>query len=310
MSNEHSNNNKRRKIIPETIPLAAEKETLHPEAERMEEEIKADSPSPGGCCRTDDKEKSLRIIVTEQTRSKVIRFLHPLICTLEKFGIELSTCEKRGRYGLQKQGALVWIEIEEQYDKKLPDLTKNHNLTFSGNPRYEHILNGRLKFRLNAENGFPRQRSWNETDSQPIEWILARVIENIIQSFNKLIPAERKKEERERRWAEEAKEEKRRHLAYKLEEKHKRTLLHAVELDRRSEAVADFVAKCERHWRDAQSQALTPEQEKWLRWASKRAKRLSPFNHGYPNPERDLPVDLEKFDTKNTPLPEPTPLPS
>ncbi|MBK1877964.1 hypothetical protein [Pelagicoccus mobilis] len=308
MSNEHSNNNKRR-IIPETIPLATEDETLHPEAERMEEEIKADTPSPGGYCRTDGNDKSFRIIVSQQTRSKAIRFLHPLICTLEEFGIETGNIEKHKRYGFSKQGALAWIEIEEQYDKKIPDLTKSYNLTYSGNPRYEHILNGRLKFRLDSEEGFPGQRSWNETATQPIEWILARVIENIIQSFDKLIPWEREREAQKRRWAEEAKEEERRRLAYKLEEEHKRTLLQAVELDRRSQAVADFVAKCERRWRDSQSQALTPEQEKWLLWASKRATRLSPFTYGYPKPEKDFPIDLEEWD-KNTPLPEPTRLPS
>ncbi|MDQ8184296.1 hypothetical protein QEH53_01825 [Pelagicoccus sp. SDUM812002] len=285
-----------------------EGETLHPEAERMEEDIKADTPSPIETYRTDGPDKAFRIIVTEQTRSKAIRFLHQLICTLEEFGIELGTCEKRGRYGFQKQGALVWIEIEEQYDKKIPDLTKSYNLTYSGNPRYEHIMNGRLKFRLVADPGFPGQRSWNETDSQPIEWILARVIENIIQSYDKLIPEEREREAQKRRWAEEAREEERRHLAYELERKHDDNLLRAIELDRRSEAIAAFAAKCERRWQEAQSQALTPDQEKWLKWASQRAKRLSPFNYGYPNPEKDLPVNLEEWD-KNTPLPEPTQLP-
>lgn len=72
-----------------------------------------------------------------------------------------------------------------------------------------------------------------------------------------------------------------------VEQHRKNDLAKAAEWWRLHQSVVDFIAECERRWRNTQEGKLMDEQESWLSWAREMAQSSSPFEIGYPQPSID-----------------------
>ncbi len=75
----------------------------------------------------------------------------------------------------------------------------------------------------------------------------------------------------------------------------KEDLIKAAEWWRLYRGTEDFIAAVEQRWRNEHAGELTSEQQSWLSWARETSKGLSPFEAGYPDVSKDLPVDATKI---------------
>lgn len=149
------------------------------------------------------------------------------------------------------------------------------------------------------------RRSAGLKAKSPLGEVLVQIVAEVRRYFleaqqrraQEAIDAEKRRvewEEQQRKYqAEEAirreEERKRKHAeAIETVMKHrKEDLLKAAEWWRLHQVAEEFIAACEQRWREAQADQLNPEQEEWLQWARKTTKALSPFEMGYPEPEKD-----------------------
>jgi hypothetical protein len=163
---------------------------------------------------------------------------------------------------------------------------------------------------------------WEEGEKDPLERLLSQIVKEIRQHFA---------DAQERRAQEAIEQEKRRvdadrHMqeyrekeAIRMQEEQKRKHNEALEEASRNRLVdlikaaewwrlhlvgQEFIAACERRWRETQSEQLTPEQEGWLKWAREAVAAMSPFEEGYPNPAKD-----GAFDPATVPFSGPYPIP-
>ncbi len=153
---------------------------------------------------------------------------------------------------------------------------------------------GKLTFTIKPERYTRSERKWTESEREPLDVILPKVIEGICQHY---IDLERKRAEeaeatRKRNEAYEiqrAADEKREH-AKKLEkaaQTREEDLIKAAEWWRMNRVTCEFIDEAERAWREAATEGLTAEQEEWLAWARTNAQRMCPFAAGYPDPAVD-----------------------
>src|SRR5262249_8628104 len=144
--------------------------------------------------------------------------------------------------------------------------------------------------------GLRGQRSWTETESKPIEEVLARVLEKIAAAFEGLEAQRQREAERERQQIEyekqraerEAKQEKERQEQEHIT-KHQNKL-REIERVRRfnlgvatqqwedSKSVLAFIDALEKHWRGEPGVELSPVQQEWLAWARTEAMKLAPWS--------------------------------
>lgn len=85
-------------------------------------------------------------------------------------------------------------------------------------------------------------------------------------------------------------------------------LLVAAQRNQQARQALLLLEDCEKQWSN-QPGGITQAQKQWLEWASQEAYKTSPFAYGYPNLEKDGPINYEAIPLGG-PYPEVTPLPS
>jgi hypothetical protein len=161
---------------------------------------------------------------------------------------------------------------------------------------------GQLTIEVSAM-GLRGQRSWTESESKPIEEVLARVMEKIAAAFEGFEAQRQRQAERERQWIENEKQraelEKKRQKEWKEQERisqHQKQLAEIAQVRRFNlgvaaqqwedrERVLSFLNALEKRWRDGSAGDLSPAQQKWLAWARSEAESLAPWSNKYPDPE-------------------------
>ncbi|MFZ4682512.1 MAG: hypothetical protein ACOYMS_08425 [Terrimicrobiaceae bacterium] len=199
----------------------------------------------------------------------------------------------------------LYIKIEEiLMEKPAPGRGRRH-ASWQWE-RERKIPSGRLEFSLSTESWMYRNaKKWSEDDKASLESILAQIVTEILRHFaealkrraKEAIEREKQRVESERRHQEylrkeairEQKESEEKHAKSlkSAQQRREEDLVKAAEWWRRHQMAEEFLAACERRWRDAQDQVITTEQEEWLRWAREIIDGLSPFQAGYPDPSKD-----------------------
>lgn len=153
---------------------------------------------------------------------------------------------------------------------------------------------GKLTFTIKPERYTRSERKWTESEKEPLDVILAKVIEGICQHYIDL----------ERKRAEEAEATRKRNEAYEIQRAADEKREHAKRLEKAAQTreedlikaaewwrmywvTCEFIDEAERRWREASPEGLTSEQDEWLAWAREKSQGMCPFASGYPDPAVD-----------------------
>jgi hypothetical protein len=307
------------KSVP-AIALPAEIEPLHEIAERHRVALEKAKPDEQGFVHL-NTQTLFRCDVSVAIAPKLVRSIHAVVTELEKRGLrlvrgdkeftQLSVVQGDDRLTVQWREAIDEIEREPTAeDKRKPSWTWQLK---------ERRATGQLTVEVCAV-GLRGQRGWTESESKPIEEVLARVMEKIAAAFEgfeaqrqrekaRAAQWEEQRKQREIEWAkererqaqlekqreEEAKRKKHERKLAEIAEERRDNLFTAAEQWIESEQALAFIAVCERRWRDANGDSLSDDQIAWLAWARARAQERAPWTAGYPDVKKDGALDAKSI---------------
>jgi hypothetical protein len=235
---------------------------------------------------------------------KLVRAIHALVAQLETRNCRLVRGDKQFAYLSVAQGSdrltVLWREALEEFERK-PTVEEKRKPSWTWQLKQMRAT-GQFTVEVSAM-GLRGQRSWTESESKPIEEVLARVMEKIAAAFEGLEAQRQREAERQRQQIEyekqraeiEVKQEKERQEQQRITEHQNK--LREIERARRfnlgiaaqqwedSERVLAFVDALEKRWRGEPAVELSPVQQEWLAWARAEAMKLAPWSDGYPDPQ-------------------------
>ena len=286
--------------------LPGEGTDLHPLATELLRAITTGSP---------DSQKRVRIsqatlpnvTVSKALAERTARAFHVIVTEAEARGIPFRKSQSSYDGGFfRKANDRLYLEIEEELAEKAAADKRSRTAYSRGWQQDSRVPSGKLSLSLKEDRYASRDgKRWTETAELSLEKILSQAIAEVCQHFiaaqkrraQQAIDWEKQRvesEERHRKWQEEEairqrEERERKHQAAigAVMQHRKDDLLKASEWWRSHQTVEAFLDECERRWRDNQAGELTSEQQEWLNWARKTAKPLSPFESGYPEPDKD-----------------------
>ncbi len=291
--------------VSRRLELPAESEALHPLAAEFLKALKSASLSYDKK-RVHIRERSLpEADVSKAIALRAAQAFHSLLQITEprgiKFGRSLSSYDG-GHF--RKGHDYLYFKIEEELAEK--PAADGRRKPYYARPEVNKMPSGKLVFTLQPERYGPsKTHQWKEGDKTPLETILADMAKFICEHFveaqkrraAEAIEREKQRVEAEIHWKQyqekeiirKEEEAKRKHAeSLKSVEQHRKDdLAKAAEWWRLHQSVVDFIAECERRWRNAQEGKLMDEQESWLSWAREMAMSSSPFEIGYPQPSID-----------------------
>jgi hypothetical protein len=296
---------------PEQLSIPESETTLHPIAERLMAKIQAAKPTEDGRVRIRSANFS-DIVCSPMSAFRVAGALHVIASHLEPRGI-------RTRIGkdsdavvqfLNEQDA-VGLRMEEEIEEieRVPSVEEKRRPSWEWQTKVRQP-SGRLMLHLYSAQRIPGRKQWSETSTRQLEKILPMVISRIVEVFHEFSEDRKREEqrrldqiEREQRWQEEQKQRQHRDRLQEVTKGRAQLLRRAVQWWQVHQADLEFIAACERYWRDRQKGQLNEEQERWLAWARKQTDSLSPFSTGYPDPALD-----GSFNVADVPLGGPYPI--
>lgn len=285
------------------VALPGQQEPLHDIAERHRVALARAKSDENGFVRLDSQTLfSCEVSITMVP--KLIRAIHALVAQLEKRNCRLVRGNGQSAQLSVAQGndriTVHWREALEEFERE-PTIEEKRKPSWTWQLKQKRAT-GKLTVEVSAM-GLRGQRSWTESESKPIEEVLARVVEKIAAAFEGLElqrqrEAERQRQriESEKQYAElEAKREKERKEQQRVSE-HQNKLQEIARVRRfnlgvaaqqweDSERVLAFVNALEKHWSGEPAVELSPLQQEWLTWARAEAKKFTPWSTGYPDPE-------------------------
>ncbi|MEA3213205.1 MAG: hypothetical protein QOE70_6262 [Chthoniobacter sp.] len=296
-----------RQPVGQALPLPGKAAQLHPLAVELMQALdagKLDSQK-----RTSIVERTLpEASVTKALAERAAQAFHAILQGVEPLGIPFRKAQSSHDSGyFQKGHDRLYLKIEEELAERPQEPGGSTRRRSSWQWRSDaRVPSGHLTFSLKTERyGASKARPWTEGDKAPLGELLAQVVTEIRRHYveaqkrraQEIIEQEKQRVEAERRWREHQEKE-----AIRMQEEQKRKyaeglettmrnrrddLLKAAEWWRLHQVTQKFIAACEQRWRNDQADGLRPDQEEWLQWARKTAKALSPFETGYPDPEKD-----------------------
>ena len=286
--------------------LPRELSDLHPLATELLRAISSAKP---------DSEKRVRIsqprlpnvTVSKVSAERTAQAFHVIATEAEARTIPFRNGQSRYDGGFFRKGNdRLYLEFEEELIDKPAGGKRSTNTYGWGWQRDPRVPSGKLTISLKADRHASREaKRWTEGDELSLEKILAQAVQEICRHFieaqkrraREAIEQEKRRvewEEQQKKWREQEtirqKAERERKHAEAIEKAmchRKNDLLKAAEWWRLHEVVQEFLSACEQRWRAQQANDLTPAQHDWLEWARETAKALSPFESGYPEPEKD-----------------------
>jgi hypothetical protein len=302
------------------LALPGEQEPLHEIAERHRVAFEKAKPDENGFVSL-DLQTLFRCEVSAVGVPRLIRAIHALVAELEARNCRLA----RGNQQFANLSAVRgddrlpvhWREALEEIERE-PTAEEKRKPSWTWQLKQKRAT-GQLTVEVSA-TGLRGQRSWTESQSKPIEEVLARVMEKIAAAFEGLEAQRQREAERQRQQVEyqqqraeqEAKQEKERQEQERLT-KHQNALREIDRIRRfnlgvaaqkweDSERVLAFLAALERHWRGEEAAELSLVLQDWLTWARTEATKLTPWSDGYPDPE-----STRRCDPKTMPIGGPYP---
>jgi hypothetical protein len=295
------------KPVSKLLRIPNDLEHLHPLATELMRALgagKADSDK-----RVSIREPTLPLVtVTRALAERAARAFHAIVTEVEARGIPFRKGQSSYDGGFFRKGHdRLYLKIEEEIVNKPAAAGGRRQRNYYGYGQSDsRAPSGKLSVTLNADRYSSRSaKRWIEDDKLTLQQVLPEAVQEVCRHFveaqkrhaQEVIEREKQRvesEERHRKWlAEEAirrREERERKHAEAIDavmRNRKDDLLKAAEWWRLHQVAQEFVAGCEQRWRNEQADELKPEQEEWLAWARKTAKALSPFESGYPEPDKD-----------------------
>ena len=293
------------KPVSRRLEMPAESEPLHPLAAEFLRALKSASLSYDKK-RVHLRERSLpEADVSKDIALRAAQAFHTLLQITEPRGIKFGRSQSKYDGGHFRKGHdYLFFKIEEELVDK-PE-TAVRKKSYYSRPEDNKVPCGKLGFTLKPERyGSSKTQEWKESDKAPLETMLAEMAKFICEHYvetqkrreAEAIEREKQRVESEISWKKHQEEEairkeeaaKRKHAESleSVEQHRKDDLAKAAEWWRLHQSTVDFIAECERRWRDAQEGRLMDDQECWLSWARETAKSSSPFEIGYPQPSID-----------------------
>ena len=295
------------KPVSKSLRIPKDLEQLHPLATGLMRALaagKADSEK-----RVSIREPTLpNVSVTKALAERAAQAFHSILTEVEARGIPFRKGQSSYDGGFFRKGNdRLYLTIEEEIVNKpaAPGGRRQRNYYGYGQSD-SRAPSGKLSVSLNADRYSLRTaKRWIEDDKLTLQQVLSEAVQEICRHFVKAqkrhaqeaIEREKQRvesEERHKKWQEEEairrKEEREQKHAEAIETtmRHRKDdLLKAAEWWRLHESVQSFLTACEQRWRCEQANELKLDQEEWLAWARKTAIALSPFESGYPEPDKD-----------------------
>jgi hypothetical protein len=292
---------KGRSLAP--IALPAEQEPLHEIAERHRVALERAKPDDHGFVRL-DVQTLFRCEVSCALAPRLVRAIHALVVELEKQRCRFVRGDKDSTNLSVAQSnerlTVHWRESLEEFERE-PTVEDKRKPSWMWQLKEKRAA-GQLTIEVCAL-GLRGQRSWTESETKPIEQVLARVVEKIAAAFEGLEAQRQREAEQERLRIENEKKRAERDAEREKERKEQERIsrhenkLKEIAQGRRfnlgvaaqnwedSERVLAFVNAVEKRWRGETTGALTPAQEQWLSWARDEAEKLAPWSDKYPDAE-------------------------
>lgn len=296
--------------IPKIILLPEESAPLHPLADELTKALataKTDAQK-----RVSIRERTLpEVTITKALARRVAQSFHAILKEVEPRGIPFRRARSSYEPGYFEKGHdRLYFKIEEELVEK-PETPNgpSRRRAYWQSQAAPRVPSERLTFSIGPQQ-YSSSRQWTESGEKTIDTIVAEIVKEICRHYTEVqkkhaaeaIEREKQRLESEERWrkqqAEQAirdQDEKKQKHARAVEaaaRTRKEDLMKAAEWWRLHRVTEDFIAAVEQRWRSERAAELTPEQQAWLSWARERSKELSPFSAGYPDPAKDLPVDV------------------
>lgn len=293
-----------RKPMPKTILLPKTCEQLHPIA--IELLNKLNTSKPDSQKRLSVRHPTLpEVNVTKNLVERAAKAFHVIIHGVEPLGI--SFCKSQSQYDgghFRKGHDRLYFKIVEEFVEGARESSQGRSDWYwqMKSPVPSTYLTVCVQTQRYGSSDLKR---WEEGKNASLERLLPQIVTEIRQHFaeacerriREAAEQKRRNAEAERHWREYREKE-----AIRLQEektlKHKEALnqvlqnrqcdlIKAAELWRLYQVTLEFIATCERRWRENRSESLTQEQEDWIRWATEAVATISPFEKGYPDPAKD-----------------------
>lgn len=286
-----------------SLSLPGEQEPLHEVAERHRLALEKAKSDENGFAHL-DSQALFCCDVSTGVVPKLVRAIHALVTQLEKHNCRFVRGNEQFAHLSVAQGSdrltVHWREALEEFERE-PTVEEKRKPSWTWQLKQKRAT-GQITVEVSAM-GLRGQRSWTESESKPIEEVLARVMEKIAAAFEGLEAQRQREAERQRQQIEyekqrvdrEAKQEKERQEQERIT-KHQNKL-REIERARRfnlgvatqqwedSQRVLAFVDALEKRWRGEPAVELSPVQQEWLTWARAEAMKLAPWSDGYPDPQ-------------------------
>jgi hypothetical protein len=293
------------KPVPASLNLPQEGEGLRPLAAEFLAALMSSSLSYDKQRVHLEKGEFPKSEISKAQAARAAGVFHWLLELLEPRGIPFRKSQGYSGGHFRKSHDRLYLRIVEELVDK-PEDTKRRRGYYSTWQTENKVPCGRLTFTLNPENwGAQKEKRWVESEKLSLETITSELVKAVSKHFADL-QRERQEEavrqekarieweiKRKKEMEEEAirqqTEAKRKH-AETLEQTartRQEDLLKAAEWWRLYRGTEDFIAECERRWREAQQGNLQEHQSAWLTWAREVSEGISPFESGYPDPARD-----------------------
>jgi hypothetical protein len=290
------------KTLP-AIALPGEQEALHEIAERHRAGLEKAKPDGEGLMHL-AVQTLFRCDVTAGTTSKLIRAIHSLVVELEKHKFRFVRGDKEFTHLSIAQGndrlTVHWREVIEEFERE-PTLDDKRKPSWMWQLKQKRAT-GQLAVEVSA-SGLRGQRGWTESESKPLEEVLARVVEKIAATFEGFEALRQREAERNRQRIEHEKQraelEAKRQQEWKEKERlsqhenrlqemsrtRRSNLFIAAQRWEDSERALAYLNALEKSWRDSAAGELSPAQSQWLAWARGEAQKVAPSAENYPDPE-------------------------
>lgn len=295
------------KPVSKSLRIPKDLEQLHPLATELMRALGAGRPDSEK--RVSIREPTLpNVSVTKALAERAAQAFHSILTEIEARGIPFRKGQSSYDGGFFRKGNdRLYLTIEEEIVNKPAAAGGRRQRNYYGYGQSDsRVPSGKLSVSLNADRYSSRTaKHWSEDDKLTLQQVLSAAVQEICRHFveaqkrhaQEAIEREKQRvqsEERHKKWQEEEavrrQEERKCKHAEAIDavmRNRKDDLLKAAEWWRLHQVAQEFIAECEQRWRNEQADELKPEQEEWLAWARKTAKALSPFESGYPEPDKD-----------------------
>jgi hypothetical protein len=216
---------------------------------------------------------------TERRRHRV---LHVLFRTLEREGADIRQ-DDRSRLTATLQGEAIAFELREKLRQVTRQLTAEEKRWETWNRsgvRKELQPTGFLQFTISAWTEESVRKNWLESNSRPIEGMLAQIVATFLVLAPTLAERSRQREEASRRWEEDRRRAEEERQRRREDDNRWRRFLEIAGDWKQAALAREFIAALRAGDLGANELVEGRSVAEWTAWAEQRAAEMDPTGHG------------------------------